>query len=51
MTRLWVSGVLIEVALSAKGDVLRFVWEERVHPVQGIANRWRVDVGWWRLRV
>jgi hypothetical protein len=50
MTRLWVGGVPVEVRL-ADGLPAQFTWGNRVHPVAGIANRWRVDIGWWRLRV
>lgn len=51
MTRLWVSGTPVEVHVTAEEIVRLFVWEGRRHVVQGVANRWRIDLGWWRLRV
>jgi hypothetical protein len=50
MTRLWGSGAAIRVTLQ-EGKPARFVWESRTHPVQAITNHWRVDMGWWRLRL
>lgn len=50
MTRLWVGGTAIRVVQQA-GLPARFIWDGRSHPVQALANRWRVDVGWWRLRL
>ena len=51
MTRLWVGGVLVEAQVGSNDLPVRFTWEGQIHPVQHIANRWRVDVGWWRLRI
>jgi hypothetical protein len=50
MTRLWVNGDTIRVMLEA-GLPVRFVWNGRAHPVQHVANQWRLDVGWWRFRL
>ena len=50
MTRLWVNGDTIRVVLEADLPV-RFVWSGRAHPVQHVANHWRLDVGWWRFRL
>jgi hypothetical protein len=50
MTRLWASGVRIAVERRG-GSLYCFVWEGRTYRVEAVANRWRVDVGWWRLRV
>ena len=50
MTRLWGSGAAIRVVLIDEKPT-RFIWASRTHPVQTITNHWRVDVGWWRLRL
>ena len=50
MTRLWSAGLLVEVGVSEDRPA-RFQWEGKFHPIQGIANHWRVDLGWWRLRI
>lgn len=51
MTRLWSSGIVVEVWLNGASAPARLRWEGRVHQVQVVANQWRVDLGWWRLRV
>ena len=51
MTRLWSGGAIIEVWLTGTSAPERLRWEGRVHPVKMVANQWRVDLGWWRLRV
>ncbi len=51
MTRLWLSGLALAVWLDDEGIPIRLRWEEQTHPVQGISNRWRVDVRWWRARI
>ncbi len=50
MTRLWLSGEAIEMWLDG-GQPIRFRWAGRSHPVTEICARWRLDVGWWRLRI
>ncbi|MCA0455372.1 MAG: hypothetical protein LCI00_15450 [Chloroflexi bacterium] len=51
MTRLFGGGVLIDVALQNGALPKHFRWQRRVHPVKGVTNTWRVDFGWWRLRI
>ena len=51
MTRLWVSGIAVKTTVTAAGEPASFVWNGHLHAVQGISNAWRVDMGWWRLRV
>ena len=41
----------IEVALVNGAVPTQFRWEQRIHPVKGVTNTWRVDFGWWRLRI
>lgn len=48
MTRLWASGLRIRVRCDAQGIPVAFVWEQRQHTVSSIANRWRVQLRWWR---
>lgn len=50
MTRLWPAGEAIAVETDELGTPRCFTWRGRAHPVQGVARRWRVDVGWWRQR-
>ncbi len=50
MTRLWVNGQPIAVWLEA-GAPAHFDWQGQRHPVEVITAHWRVDLGWWRLRV
>lgn len=51
MTRFWPEGTLIAVVIQASGRPLRFEWQGQVHQVETIARQWRVDVGWWRVRI
>lgn len=51
MTHLWPEGQPIRVRCGEWDTPLSFVWRGRVHTVQGIAKRWRVDVEWWQQRV
>jgi hypothetical protein len=51
MTRLWRSSQLIQVETDSDGQPLRFLWRGQRHPIERITNRWRADLGWWRLRV
>jgi hypothetical protein len=51
MTRFWPEGMLIAVVIQAAGLPLRFEWQGQVHQVETIARQWRVDVGWWRVRI
>lgn len=51
MSRLFGGGEPIRVWRLNGGLPKRFQWNERIHFVQQVANSWRVDVGWWRLRV
>lgn len=50
MTHLWPEGAAVKVWADADGP-RRLVWNETVHPVQAITNQWRLDQGWWRLRI
>ena len=51
MSHLWTAGSAITVTADAEGLPLRFVWRGTTHPVEGIANHWRVDGEWWRRRL
>jgi hypothetical protein len=51
MTRLWVVGITLKMVATSSDEPARFVWEGRLHVVEGIANSWRVDLGWWRLHI
>jgi hypothetical protein len=50
MTRLWLVGSIITMTEHAELPA-HFVWQGRVHRIQHIARRWRVDLEWWRLRI
>ncbi|MCC7209329.1 MAG: hypothetical protein IT323_18610 [Anaerolineae bacterium] len=51
MTYLWPDGQPITVEVDGLDMPHQFTWQGRVHPVQGIANYWRVDEDWWRGRI
>jgi hypothetical protein len=51
MTRLWRTGAPIQMGLDTACLPERFIWQGRSHPVAGIANHWRVDIGWWRIHI
>ena len=51
MTRLWPKGQPITVVSDGDGTPRSFEWKGRAHLVTGISKRWRVDSGWWRMRV
>ncbi|MEO1441844.1 MAG: hypothetical protein AAFV33_15710 [Chloroflexota bacterium] len=51
MTWLWVKGLRIRVQMNALGEPLQIRWDGRVHGVVWVANRWRVDLRWWRTRI
>ncbi len=51
MMRLMGGGTPIQVWLLNGAIPKRFQWNGKTHPVQGVANNWRVDFGWWRLRI
>jgi len=51
MTHLWPNGEPIAVVSDADGTPCSFEWQGRAHPVTGISKRWRVDNGWWRVRI
>lgn len=51
MTRLWAEGLAVQVEMGAEGQLRAFHWARRTHRIQHLANRWRVDQGWWQARV
>jgi hypothetical protein len=51
MTPFWPEGQPITVRVDESNAPQRFSWLGAHHTVQGIANRWRADRGWWRKRV
>lgn len=51
MTHLWTSGEPIEVISDETGVPTAFTWQAQAHPVDCIANSWRVDDVWWTARV
>lgn len=51
MTYLWLEGVEVQVTADAEGIPLRFIFRGQTHRVAAIANRWRVDEGWWAQRI
>jgi hypothetical protein len=51
VTRLWVVGERISVETDQAGAPVQFRWSGERHRVEAIADRWRADVQWWRLRV
>ena len=51
MTRFWAEGQLIAVVSDEAARPNHFAWQGRTHQVGAIARMWRVDFGWWGLRV
>lgn len=51
MTWLWPEGDPIAVVSDTMQTPQTFTWQGQTHRVQGIAKRWRVAVGWWRVRI
>lgn len=51
MTHFWANGSPIQVWLDAKQQPTQVQWERRMHAVIRIDNQWRIDRGWWRLRI
>jgi hypothetical protein len=51
LTRLWPDGESISVVSDTLKTPLSFTWRRRIHKVQYVAKRWRVDVDWWEDRV
>ncbi len=51
MSRLFGDSIPIEVQVLNGAIPKQFQWNGCRHPVQTIANHWRVDFGWWRLRI
>jgi hypothetical protein len=51
MSRLWPDGHPLEVVTDTEGLPRSFRWNGRRHIVAHIANRSRVDEGWWERRV
>jgi hypothetical protein len=51
MTYLWAEGQPIDVKADERGTPRRITWRGRAHPVEQVANRWRVDEDWWCGRI
>lgn len=51
MTRLWSGGIVVQVWLNGDAELVRVRWQGQVHAIEQVANHWRIDVGWWRLRL
>ncbi len=47
MTRLWTSGIGIDVQKDGRGKLQSFTWRDRLHTVQKIRQHWQVDTDWW----
>ncbi len=47
MTRLWPTGDPVKVTLGAGGLPQAVWWRGEWRQVAAIANRWRVQSGWW----
>lgn len=51
MSRFWPGSEPLQVEVDARGRPHTLHWQGRIHPVESIANRWRVDTGWWQQRI
>ena len=50
MSPFWMEGTPIQVEQNGE-QVLAFVWQGQRHEVMAMTRRWRVDEGWWGVRV
>ncbi len=50
MSRLYGRGLPIEVEMDAHGLPVTFIFNGRLYQITHIAERWRVDEGWWAER-
>jgi hypothetical protein len=50
MSYLWFPAQAIEIQLQVE-KLYAFKWRGRSHRVVWLAKQWRMDWGWWRLRV
>lgn len=50
MTQFWPDGRPIAVRCDAAAAPEMIQWDRQWQPVTQIAQRWRVDAGWWRWR-
>ena len=50
MTRLWIVGEAIEVAVEGIAIPTQFTWRDQTYTVAEVVKRWRVDSGWWEQR-
>lgn len=50
MSRLWHKPAKIVVILSQDIPYC-FIWQSKQHQILLIAQQWRFDVGWWRVRL
>ena len=51
MTYLWIPGLPIHVECDLLQTPQAFIWHGQRHPVQLVANRWRLDEIWWQQPV
>lgn len=51
MTQFWQQGLPIKVLHDRQYVPQRIIWRGETHVVDHIAQRWRVDEGWWHWRI
>lgn len=51
MSRFFAEGEGIPVTCDPSGVPLRFTWRGREYRVQILSERWRIDEGWFQVRV
>lgn len=51
MTFFWPDGLPVAVEADSRWVPRRLTWQARVHGVEMIVDRWRVDEEWWYARV
>jgi hypothetical protein len=50
MSLIWQPATPIQMLVEEKAPIA-FIWQGRRHQVRLIAKSWRLDWGWWRLRL
>jgi hypothetical protein len=51
VTRLLPAGERIAMQVDGAGLPVCLTWRGETHPVEQIANHWRLDMGWWHFRL
>ena len=51
MTYFWAKGVALRMWVADDGRPKAFMWEHQRYQVSVITDQWRIDEGWWIVRI